>query len=198
MARNEMTRGVTLLLSLLLVLTCAGTGSVAMALAQDDDEGWPRELVTNKGLVVIYQPQLDTFADARLAARGAVSVTPTGKTEPIFGTVWIEARVASDRDAREVELLEVKVPEVRFPDATEEQKRQMGDLLTREMPKWQMTLSLDRLLTMLELAERERVAADGFQNDPPRILIVDYPAILVTIDGEPKLRKIDETELERH
>ena len=176
---KPMTRGMTLLLGLL--LACGGTGT---ALAQDDGDGWPRELMTNKGLVVIYQPQLDALGGNQLAARAAVSVTPTGKTEPIFGTVWIEARVETDRDEREVALLDLKIPEVRFPDATDDQRRQMADLLTREMPKWQMTISLDRLAVMLELAERQRVASDGFDNDPPKILIVDSPAVLVTIDGE--------------
>ena len=184
-------RSTALLLGSLLV--CAGAGT---ALAQDDDEGWPREMLTNKGLVVIYQPQLDSLGGDQLAARAAVSVTPTGKTEPIFGTVWIEARVETDRDAREVALVEVRVPEVRFPDGTDEQQRQLGNLLAQEMPKWELTISLDRLAVMLDLAERQRVAADGFDNDPPKIQIVDYPAILVTIDGEPQLREIEKTDFE--
>ena len=167
-----------------------------VAFAQQDEEGWPREMPTNKGLVVIYQPQLDSMGGDQLAARAAVSVTPTGKTEPIFGTVWIEARVETDRDAREVALVEVRVPEVRFPDGTDEQQRQLGDLLTREMPKWELTISLDRLAVMLDLAERQRVASDGFDNDPPKIQVVDFPAILVTIDGDPQLREIEKTDFE--
>ena len=61
------------------------------------------------------------------------------------------------------------------------------------MPTWDLSMSLDRLLAALELADRERVAADGFNNDPPRIIILDTPTVLVSIDGEPKMQKIENT-----
>ena len=48
--RNPTKRGVALLVGLLL-------GGAGGARAQERDDGWPRELLTNKGLVVIYQPQ---------------------------------------------------------------------------------------------------------------------------------------------
>ena len=46
-------------------------------------EGWPREIDTAKGKIVIYQPQVDTFSGDKLTSRAAVSVTPTGKGEPV-------------------------------------------------------------------------------------------------------------------
>ena len=62
--------------------------------------GWPREIVVPEGKVVMYQPQADSFEDDLLTGRAAVSVTPTGQNEPVFGAVWMKSRVATDRDTR--------------------------------------------------------------------------------------------------
>lgn len=52
------------------------------------------------------------------------------------------------------------------------------------------------MLAGLELAERERVAAEGFNNDPPKIIVLETPTVLVSIDGEPKMQKIENTSYE--
>lgn len=173
-------------------------GAVACVLAagalfaqEDEDIGWPREIERPEAGIVIYQPQVDTFIGDDLAARAAVSVTLTGKSTPVFGAVWIQARVDTDRDNRTVTILEIQVPQVRFPDATEAQEQQLAGILVEELSGRALTFSLDRLLTSLDVAEHERQRADDFNNDPPNIEIADYPAILVTIDGEPRLRDIE-------
>ena len=43
--------------------------------------------------------------------------------EPVFGVIWIDARVETDRDARTISVLDVTVPAVRFPDSEPEQDR---------------------------------------------------------------------------
>jgi hypothetical protein len=167
-----------------------------MLLGQDESiEGWPREIDTREGLVVIYQPQLDSFQGNHIEARAAVSVTPKGKDEPVFGAVWLKAQVATDLDTRTVEILGVEVPQVRFPNATEEQKQEFSQFLARQIPSWDMTLSLDRLLAMLDLSEHRKMMAEGFDDKPPKIRFVTYPAILVTIDGEPQIRDVEGTNL---
>ena len=59
----------------------------------------------------------------RIDQPAAVSVTLPGKSEPIFGTVWIRARAMTDRDSREVTLAAVEVPQVRFPTADPENEK---------------------------------------------------------------------------
>ena len=184
----------TVAVGLGLVLASAAFAPVAQA--QDEESGWPREVQANGHRVIIYQPQLETFDGSRLKARAAVSITPAGKTEPTFGTVWVHARTLTDRDDRQVTLTSVEVPRVRFPDATPEHEKQLSTLLERQIPTWELSMSLDRLLAALELADRERVAAEGFNTDPPKIVIVDTPTVLVTLDGEPKLQKIPNTSFE--
>ncbi len=158
-----------------------------------DDEAWPREIETEKGLVVMYQPQVDSLEGNNLMARAAVSVTGKGESEPVFGAVWMEIRIETDIDTRLVSFDEIRVPRVRFPDATPEQEQALIDLLTREMPTWNIEFSLDRLIAALDLAEKQTQVAEGFDNTPPKILFRQEPTVLVTIDGQPQLRELGDT-----
>ena len=158
-----------------------------------ETEAWPREIETQKGLVVMYQPQVDSLEGNNLMARAAVSVTEKGGSEPVFGAVWMEIRIETDIDARLVEFGEIRVPRVRFPDATPEQEQALIDLLMREMPTWNIEFSLDRLIAALDLAEKQTQVAEGFDDTPPKILFRQEPTVLVTIDGEPQLRELGDT-----
>ena len=85
-------------------------------LQEEPIEGWPREIPLDRGSVVVYQPQSDTFEGNNLSGRAAVSVTPTGQ-EPVFGTVWFEARLETDRDTRMAAIDNLAVTRVGFPAA---------------------------------------------------------------------------------
>jgi len=165
--------------------------------ARAADPGWPREINAANATIVMYQPQVETFKDNKLTGRAAVSVTRKGETDPVFGALWISARVETDRDTRMVEIVEVDVTRVRLPDTTAEQEKKFADLLEKEIPRWDLTLSLDRLTASLELAEKERIAAKEVKSTPPKIIFVDYPAVLVTLDGQPQLRTVENTDLMR-
>ncbi|MGB6001965.1 MAG: hypothetical protein WBI00_15920, partial [Thermoanaerobaculia bacterium] len=161
-----------------------------------EEEGWPREIETADGLVVMYQPQLDSLEGDILAGRAAVAVIPPTTKEPVFGAAWLEARIETDLDTRMVAMADIRVPRVHFPDATPEQEQGLIDLLTREMPSWNLDMSLDRMLAALELAEAQSQAAQGFEDAAPKILFADKPTVLVSIDGEPRLQDLDDTDLQ--
>lgn len=158
---------------------------------------WPRDIILPEGTVVLYQPQLESFQADKLSARAAISFTKKGETGPLFGAVWLTARTLTDRDQRTVTLLEVDVPTVRFPNVSEDKTERIVGMLKREIPKWNVTVSLDRLLTMLDLVEKEKIAADGLRNDPPKIIVSKHPAVLVTIDGDPLLGDVENSHLMR-
>jgi len=74
----------------------------------------------------------------------------------------------------------------------------VGDLtrlIEQTAPRWDMGMSLTELRAGLE------ADADGdeprFRNDPPAIIYRDRPAILVTLDGEPRLQVIQGTPYQR-
>jgi len=183
-----------LLLGTLFVMAAGLSGD---AVAQEDDLGWPREVTHAGYLIVLYQPQLETFDGDKLTGRAAVSVTPEGSDQTVFGAVWIEAYVETDRDTRMVTVMNVDIPRVRFPNANEDQERQLAAILAQEMTTWDLEISLDRILAGLELVERERTMAEGLATDPPRILFTTEPSILVTLDGKPVLHDIENTDLQR-
>jgi hypothetical protein len=150
-----------------------------------------------RGTVVLYQPQPESFEGNELKARAAVSVALKDETEPRFGAVWLTSRVATDRDSRTVEIEDVSITGVRFPDVDEESQQALASFLEHEIPRWGITISLDRLLTSLEVVEEVEATAGGLNNTPPKIIFMDRPAILVSIDGEPQMTTIEDSKLMR-
>jgi hypothetical protein len=156
---------------------------------------WPLEIDVPKAKIVIYQPQLESFKGDKLTARAAVAVTKTGTTDPVFGAVWFAARVETDRDARAVTCLGVDVRDAKFPNATPEDVDKLSQVLKSHLSEMQLVLSLDRLLTMLELVEKEKRAVEEIKTALPKIVVVDHPAVLVTIDGKPDLGRLEDSDL---
>jgi len=170
---------------------------LALSAVFAQDMGWPRDINTPEGVLTIYQPQVETFKGDQLTSRAAVSIQLKGKEEPVFGAVWTNARVSTDRDARLVRILDIKVPNVKFPNIKPDQEKQLAALLETHIPKWDLTISLDRLLAGLDLVEKEQQAAQKLNNTPPKIIFTTYPAVLVFIDGEPQLQKVEKSTLMR-
>ena len=83
------------------------------------------------------------------------------------------------------------------PEATTEQEEAFKRLVETEVPKWQLFISLDRLLASLELADIERIAADKLNMTPPAITFLTYPAVLISIDGAPELRAVEDSTMMR-
>ena len=181
-----------LLLTLAAFLILAGSRPALAA-----KEGWPLIFTHEKGTVTLYQPQLEDFKDDRLMVRAAVSVKLKTKKEPAFGVVWITARALTDRDTRMVTIDQPKVTEVKFQDAKPEQLDKLKEFLNEEIEDRTHTISLDRILAAMDLLEKERTGDSGLKNDPPKIIFVPHPAVLVPLDGEPKLLPIKDLRLMR-
>ncbi len=182
-----------------IVCTFAFFTILALALpiaAEDEIQGWPRVLEGKDFTITMYQPQLDTWRDDDCEARAAVSIK-NGDKAPVFGAVWINARFEVDLDTRLVHFSEIVVPTVAFPESSEGEQKALAAYLEREIPKWDMSFSLDRILPMLETAETNQTAAVQLKNTPPEIIVKHEPAVLVIIDGEPKLQDIEDSKLKR-
>ena len=169
----------------------------APAPEEDDGDDWPRELIVNGGKAVLYQPQLDSLEGDTIVGRCAASVLRTGEKEPIFGTVWIKARMVTDRGTREVTFTDIDVTNVKFPKASEEGAGKLEKLLEEEIPRWGLKTSMERVAAAQELLEKEQVAADKFKVDPPAILRRTKPSLLLVFDGEPILAEIKGTTQKR-
>ncbi|MHC4942048.1 MAG: carbohydrate-binding family V/XII [Planctomycetota bacterium] len=171
------------------------------ALAQEPDEEvgmeWPHEIAVPEGVIVIYQPQPESFEGDKLTARAAVSVTRTSESEPVFGAAWFEARVATDRDERTVTLIDLDVTAAKFPEADGEKLKKFKEIVQSNITASAHPISLDRLLTSLDLVDKEEAAAEDLRSDPPKIMFVSQPAVLILIDGEPELQQMQNSKVMR-
>ena len=190
-----MNRSSQALLRAVTVLTLAAVTllvvSPALAKTTDDrqDPGWPRQIKQKSATITIYQPQVEELNDNSLTARAAVSVK-LGDDEPVFGAMWFESQIHTDRDSRMVYVDDIVVSNMRFPDASDEQRAQLKELVEKKAGKADLSYSLDRLLTSVENTKRE-VQSTGLNNDPPTIIHVTYPTLLVLLDGDPELRDLE-------
>jgi hypothetical protein len=180
------------------LLCCLGlTVTLQICAAETTTNNWPQEIETKQGVVVIYQPQPESLKDNQLKARAAVALELKNSKEPIFGAIWFEARLETDRAQRTATIVDIKILNVRFPETDKTKEKQLTELLEREIPKWNMALSMDQLLATLDMENERLKAAEKISTKPPEIIFMAEPAILVSIDGEPQLRDVKNTNLKR-
>jgi hypothetical protein len=177
-------------------LACLAFVSSWAALAQAPaapEERWPRELDRGGNHFVIYQPQVDSWKNNHLEARSAVMVTQTGQPKPAYGIVSLSARTEVDKQTRMVALEDLKVTGATFP-AVASRQSYLSDVIRQSLPDWPRTISLDRLLADLAIAQAE-ISAESAQlkNEPPRIIFSSVPSVLILIDGEPVFRPVQGT-----
>lgn len=176
--------------SLLAILFAIQT-TISFALPNPEENPWPKKIENDKGKVIIYQPQVESYSGDKLEARAAVSVTTPEVTAPVFGAMWFDCRVSTDKDERTVELLDMTVSAAKFPDSNEDDVEKLIAFLEKEIPKFDLIISLDRLLASLEMEEGGSSTAPGFDNSPPEIIYTTKPSVLIIIDGDPILVDTD-------
>jgi hypothetical protein len=162
---------------------------LASALAQQDE--WPRTLPLNKGMVTIYSPQVDEMNGNIINYRAALAYRASADAEPVFGAGWFESRIEIDSSNRIVHPVDFKVTETRFPAGTEDLQTQLSSALAWHSGTWNLDFTLDELEAALETAEAASMAEEGLNTAPPQIIYRDHPALLVSIDGQPILREIE-------
>jgi hypothetical protein len=166
--------------------------------APQNSSRWPLRLDGPDGLITVYQPQLTAFDGNQLKARAAISVVAPGQQDPVFGAIWIESRVSTDRYARQVRIIDVNVTEARFPNGGGISPAALTNALrSYNTQQGSVTLSLDQLLEMLQVLQKEQAAVKDISTAPPQIIFVNHPAVLVQYDGQPKLMQVENSPLIR-
>jgi hypothetical protein len=156
--------------------------------AQDE---WPKVITASDGSVVkIYEPQPESFTGNVLKFRAAISLQQQGKDEPVFGTFWSVATVETDRDNRHIDILSVKVPNLKLASDTDITRiNYLKTVLESEIPRASFDLQLDQVEASLDMKTEEKKLSKGLNNNPPKIIYASRPSILVVIDGAPKLQR---------
>jgi len=154
-------------------------------------EQWPLTLTGNDGSVIkVYEPEPESFQGNILKYRSAISVLQQGKSDPVFGTFWSIATVDTDKDNRRINIQSVKVPNIKFPG--EQDKDMISDLkatLETQLPSAVGDISLDEVLSSLELNQDQKKLSKDLNTSAPKIFFASQPSILVLIDGTPKVEQ---------
>ena len=184
-------------------LACVISATVIVAVtrqvsAQEEDptKMWPKVMRGDVYTVTMFEPQIDSWKDNTFDARAAVSIAK-GEVAPIFGAVWLSGRFDVDRDSRMVSFFDVRVPTVAFPETSEGDREKLASFLEGRIPTWDLEIALDRLVPLLEDAETVQRAEADLKHLPPEIIVKYEPAVLILVDGDPKLEDVDGSSLER-
>jgi hypothetical protein len=149
---------------------------------------WPRVLDLANAQALVYQPQVNKWADNQIDFRAAVALKTQGAKEETFGVITATARTQVDKIARTVVFEDFKVTKADFPALPDRGAAYTADLQT-QAAKEMKSMALDRLESSLALAGIKPPTV-AVNNAPPVVLTSNSPAILVPIDGAPVLKPV--------
>jgi hypothetical protein len=158
---------------------------------------WPQEIEAPEGTIVVYQPQPERLEGNLLSGRAAIALEIKGQSEPIFGAMWFEARIDTDREAGTAVVRDVQVTDVRWPDSKDAQEQRFTQIVESAVPPTGFEISLPELTASLATSERERESLEDLRHDPPEILFADELAVLLLYDGEPRFSPVEDSPYER-
>ncbi|HET7365798.1 MAG TPA: carbohydrate-binding family V/XII [Burkholderiales bacterium] len=166
--------------------------AAAQAPAPAPDVAWPRQAKGADGTVVmVYQPQIESWAENQLTARAAVAVTRPGEQEPRYGVIELAARTDIDKAADVATLSALRITKSSFPGATEAETKQYLATLRGAVKRTSWPVSVQALQANLAITQaRSKQKAQPVKNEPPAIVFRTTPSLLVLIDGEPALRPV--------
>jgi hypothetical protein len=176
-----------LLFGLVLALGCTAAAATT-APAPAPPGPWPRLVKLADALVVIYQPQVNSWTGNRLDFRSALAIKPNGAEREAFGSLFATARTNVDKATHRVTLDNMQITKSDFPTLPDHGAAYMAEL-QRKLAKGVRTISLDRLRQSPALPGTASPAA-AVQNNVPRVFVSQSPAILVPIDGAPVMQAI--------
>ncbi len=155
---------------------------------------WPRDVKVSSGTITIYQPQVESLEGNILKGRTAIAYNATGSDSPVFGAAWFTSQVNIDRENRTVHHETLEITNTRFPDDNKQIGKEFNAAIQQGVKKGNLTSSLDELTTALAAVEQEQKQASKLNNDPPEIIYMEKPALLIVIDGKTTLQKIENSE----
>lgn len=159
--------------------------------AEGVELNWPREIETQKYLLTIYQPQLESFKANVLQGRMAISIKPVD-AEMLFCAAWFVAKMDTDLDEKTAVLNTIEITNIHFPDIEDKGNIEgLTNLLENKIESWDLKMSLDRLTASLADIDGFQTNSVMLNNDPPDIYYRTTPTVLVTIEGDPILKKME-------
>src|SRR5437762_7886690 len=159
---------------------------------QSGNPSWPREQYSNGTRLIIYQPQVDDWKNFQdLSWRMAVSITPkSGKTA--LGVVEMKGNTDIDNVAKVAIITNPQVTGIYFPSLDNATADKMEQLFKSFVPS---TFSVSLHSLIASTPKKEAPAGAQLNNDPPKIFVGYRPSILLSVNGEPVLSEVPNTNL---
>jgi hypothetical protein len=162
----------------------------AAATAGPADPGWPRFYEKEGNTLTVYQPQVTSWEKYReLNGRAAFELVQADAPKAI-GVVNFTAKTAADTAAHTVTVKKISIDDVRFASLDEEAEKKAKKAFEKLFPREGTTISLDRVLANLERTTAP-VPKIEVKNDPPKIFVMNEPAVLLFVDGDPVYAPIE-------
>src|SRR5438046_6961340 len=159
---------------------------------QSGNSSWPREKYSNGTRLIIYQPQVDDWKDfQQLTWRMAVSLTPKSGKE-VLGVVEMKGHTDIDNVAKVAIITNPQVTDAYFPSLDQVTKEKMEQLFKSFVPS---TVSISLHSLIASTPKKEAPAGVQLNNDPPKIFVGYRPSILLSVNGEPVLSEVPNTNL---
>lgn len=163
---------------------------------EDNRLDWPREIQSNEYTITLYQPQIESLKGNSMVGRMALSIKDS-KESILFGALWFNAKLITNTDTRTAVLQKLDIPKIIFPDIEIDSKiKELGNIIIKDLEATNVVMSLDRIIASAENVERVNKLEDDLNNKSPDIYFRKNPTVLVNIDGEPVIRKDEESDLE--
>jgi hypothetical protein len=159
---------------------------------QSGGSTWPREKYSNGTRLIIYQPQVDDWKNFQdLSWRMAISITPKGGKE-VVGVVEMKGHTDIDNVAKVAVITNPQVTGTYFPSLDKATAEKMEQLFKTFVPQ---TLSVSLHSLIASTPKKETPAGAQLNNDPPRIFVGYRPSILLSVNGDPVLSEVPNTNL---
>jgi len=160
-----------------------------------EDVGWPRSFAATGVAFEVHQPQVQSWDGSNLVADAAVVAQPDGQDQPVPGVVRMTASTVVDEAAGTVALDALTLTDARFPAALDREQALL-DLLRNFTPRSVKRLQLAHLQASAAQAEALKKSDAAAKAATPRIIVVRNPAVLVSVDGEPRFVAVPGTDLQ--
>ena len=121
----------------------------------------------------------------------AISLTPKGGKEMV-GVVEMKGTTQVDNENKLVVITDPEVTGTHFPSLDPAATEKMEQVFKTFVPPT-ISISLHRLIA--SFPKKETPAAVQLNNDPPKIFVAYRPSILLSVDGEPVLADVSNTNL---
>src|SRR5262249_52117257 len=156
------------------------------------DSSWPRERYQDGNRLIIYQPQVDDWKNFQdLSWRMAISLTPKNGKE-VLGVVEMTGHTDIDNVAKVAVITNAQITGTYFPSLDKATVEKMEQLFKTFVPQ---TFSVSLHSLIASTPKKEAPAGAQLNNDPPKIFVGYRPSILLSVNGDPVLSEVPNTNL---